>query len=474
MIGEVLGNYQILDQISVGGMGTVYRGEHQLIGRIAAIKVLHTELSGNRDIVNRFFNEAKATSSIKHPGIVEVFDFGYMASGHAFLVMEYLDGVTLSVRIKSRGPMPEGEAALYLRGMCGALAAAHARGIVHRDLKPDNVFLVPDLDSPLGERVKLLDFGIAKLTEMGLASSNTKTGAVMGTPTYMSPEQCKGTGDVDHRADLYAIGCMFYELVSGRPPFVQFGAGELIGSHLFLQPDPISQHAQVTPQTAALIMALLEKRPEHRVQSARELADRLAEIAATRYSTAMQTPWNLTNAQAMTAPMPTPMLTPSDTVLSPLILPTPTPIFDAPTTMMPPILVAEKPTTLSGAASVVMLAPPPPVRSRKGIVIGLGLLGGAIAGIVTFLSIRGGGGSDGEGTRASAPPAITAPAPEAPPKPEPPKPEPVVVKPEPEPVVVEPPKPEPPVIEPVQKKLPPVKNKPRPKPTEDPLLEKDL
>ena len=123
MEGTIVGSYRITDKIAVGGMGTVYRAEHTLIGRIAAIKVLHAEMTVSRDIVQRFFNEAKATSTIKHPGIVEVFDFGYMDSGHAFLVMEYLEGQTLSQRIRSRGRLPEGEAAMLLRGVCTALAA---------------------------------------------------------------------------------------------------------------------------------------------------------------------------------------------------------------------------------------------------------------------------------------------------------------------------------------------------------------
>ena len=126
--------------------------------------------------------------------------------------MEFLEGMSLARRVKERGLSSEGEAAMLLRGVCSALSAAHAKGIVHRDLKPDNIFLIPDPDSPLGERPKILDFGIAKLTDIGLAGSATKTGAVMGTPTYMSPEQCKGTGEVDHRADLYSLGCIFYEL----------------------------------------------------------------------------------------------------------------------------------------------------------------------------------------------------------------------------------------------------------------------
>jgi serine/threonine protein kinase len=302
VIGTTAGSYRITDVLSVGGMGTVYRAEHTLIGRPAAVKVLHPEMSANKDIVHRFFNEAKATTSIKHPGIVEIYDYGNLDSGHAYLVMEFLEGRTLATRNKQRGAIHEAEAAAVLRGVCAALAAAHAKGIVHRDLKPDNIFLVPDADSQLGERVKILDFGIAKLTDIGLAGNATKTGSVMGTPTYMSPEQCKGTGDVDHRADLYSIGCMFYEMVAARPPFDMRGAGELIGAHLFMEPAPPSKHgAQLSSEAEALIMALLAKDPARRPQTAAELSQLLANIAA-RGGYGSSTNWERPSMPAMASP----------------------------------------------------------------------------------------------------------------------------------------------------------------------------
>jgi serine/threonine-protein kinase len=280
LIGTMAGNYRITREVSRGGMGTVYRAEHTLLGRAAAIKILHAEFSSNRDVVNRFFNEAKATTSIKHPGIVEVFDYGYLPSGDGYLVMEYLEGMSLARRVK-KGGYDEGAAALLVRSVCLALAAAHDKGIVHRDLKPDNIFVVEDPESPIGERVKILDFGIAKLTDVGLAGSVTKTGAVMGTPAYMSPEQCRGTGEVDARADLYSLGCILYLIMGGRPPFGSLGAGELIGAHLHVPPTPISQIAPgVSREMAELIMSLLAKRPEERPQTAHALAARLGEIAA--------------------------------------------------------------------------------------------------------------------------------------------------------------------------------------------------
>ena len=393
MVGETVGSYRITEEVSAGGMGTVYRAEHTLIGRVAAVKILHPELSGNRDIVNRFFNEAKATTTIKHPGIVEVFDFGYMPSGHAYLVMELLEGQALSHRIIARGPVVEAEAALLMRGVCSALAAAHAKGIVHRDLKPDNIFVVPDPDSPLGERTKILDFGIAKLTDVGLAGTATKTGAVMGTPTYMSPEQCRGTGKVDQRADLYSIGCMLYELVSGRPPFINPGAGELIGSHLFVEPEPLSQHVTVTAQFEQLVMSLLAKKPELRVQTAIELAQRLATLAEQHgWVTGSATdPIGRFSAPRMT---PLPMAKPEG--MPTLQTPPPSMSYTAPSIAEPP-----KPTTLTGGSGESQI-------SYRGKSSKAPFLIGAVlalaAGITMFVALG------GTGTRAASPPSDPSPS----------------------------------------------------------------
>ena len=278
MIGAAAGSYRVIGKISEGGMGAVYRAEHSLIGKVAAVKVLLPELSMNRDVVARFFDEARATTQIRHPGIVEVYDFGYLPSGQAYLVMELLEGEPLSQRIACRGRMGESESAHIVRAVCGALAAAHAKGIVHRDLKPDNIYLVTDPE--IGERPKLLDFGIAKLAHGQDPSNKTRTGTVMGTPTYMSPEQCRGAGDVDHRADLYALGCILYEMVCGRPPFVAEGAGEVIAAHQLVEPDRPRKHAPgLSAEMDRLLLRLLAKRPEDRVQTASELANALTPIA---------------------------------------------------------------------------------------------------------------------------------------------------------------------------------------------------
>jgi eukaryotic-like serine/threonine-protein kinase len=449
LIGTTAGNYRILDKIADGGMGSVYRAEHALIGRLVAVKVLLPELTGNREIVDRFFREAKATTAIKHPGIVEIFDFGYLETGLAYIVMELLEGMTLARRIKMRGTMPEGEAAALLRGVCSALAAAHDKGIVHRDLKPDNLFLVQDLDIPNGERIKLLDFGIAKLTDIGSAHAATKTGAVMGTPTYMSPEQCRGSGDVDARADIYSLGCIFYQLLTGKPPFANEGAGEVIGMHLYVQPEPPSRHALgISPDTEALVMAMLAKDPKARPQTARELAQAFGAVAhAHGWNTASGAGWSADGSQSFAPQSYTPSYLP----------PQPTPLRS-------PTASPSQPTTLSGAASQSVAAPP---KSKKwpiiAVVAALAIIGGGVAFSVVS-------GNDNKAVAPAAPPAAAV-------QPMLPPPAPPVVTPMPpdKPAVVEAPPVAPPETKPEAKpetkpatiaKKKPVEKKPEKKPTE--------
>jgi eukaryotic-like serine/threonine-protein kinase len=272
MIGTELGSYRILSKIGEGGMGVVYIGEHKLLGRKAAIKVLLAELSTNREVVMRFFNEAKATTQINHPGIVSIFDFGQAADSSAYIIMELLEGESLSARSQRLGKLPLETAATIARQMASALAAAHAVGVVHRDLKPDNVYMVPDPEVPGSDRVKILDFGIAKLVaSSGIPASKTRTGSVMGTPTYMSPEQCRGTG-IDHRTDIYALGCVFFQLLCGRPPFDAVGIGELFGLHLFTPPPaPSSLDASIPPAVDAIVMKMLAKGVDERYQKMEEV-----------------------------------------------------------------------------------------------------------------------------------------------------------------------------------------------------------
>ena len=258
-------------------MGTVWLAEHTMIGRRAALKLLHPMFTAQPQVVTRFFNEARAATAITDPGIVQIFDFGYHTDGSAYIAMELLAGEPLDRRLGRLGRLPVGEALRILRQVASTLGVTHARGIVHRDLKPENIFLVPDPEVPGGERSKVLDFGIAKLT--GDPSVKTNTSAVMGTPAYMSPEQCRGAGHVDQRADVYALGCILFVLLTGHTPFEAEGSGELIAMHLReAPPAPSSRAPGIPPEIDALVLRCLAKNPAQRFASGAELAAELGRL----------------------------------------------------------------------------------------------------------------------------------------------------------------------------------------------------
>jgi serine/threonine protein kinase len=271
LANEMIGNYRVVQQLGEGAMGLVCLAEHPVIGRKVAIKLLHPLLAADPDVVARFFNEARAINRIAHENIVEILDFGQTTGGQPYFIMELLEGEPLSGPI-GRGPMDAAQVALIADQMCRALGAAHAKGIVHRDLKPENVQLVTKADGSL--QVKILDFGVAKILESaeGLQSSKTRTGLLMGTPLYMSPEQCKGASAIDHRADIYALGLMLFEMLAGRPPFVVEGLGELFALHMFQPAPALADLAPgVPPHVAAAVMKALAKSPDDRFQSMDEL-----------------------------------------------------------------------------------------------------------------------------------------------------------------------------------------------------------
>jgi serine/threonine protein kinase len=258
-VGSHIGQYRILRKIGVGGMGTVYLGEHILLGRRAAIKTLLPALSMQTEIVERFFTEARATSAITDHGVVQIFDFGYHVDGTAYIVMELLEGESLQTRIDRLGQISPCVALRIARQVAASLAAAHDKDIVHRDLKPENIYLIADAEAASGERTKILDFGICKLGVAGAEPALTQTGTTMGTPVYMSPEQCRGAGKVDHRSDIYALGCVLFHMVAGRPPFECEGAGEFIVAHLQEDPPTPSSFIPALPELVdGLIIRCLE------------------------------------------------------------------------------------------------------------------------------------------------------------------------------------------------------------------------
>jgi serine/threonine protein kinase len=306
LIGTVIGNYQIIAKLGEGGMGTVYLGQHTLLGRRAAIKVLLTDLSARADIVNRFFNEARAVTSISDPGIVQVFDFGYHVDGSAFIVMEYLEGEPLDRRLARLGKLPAAEALRLCRQIASSLAAAHAQNIIHRDLKPENIYLVHDGEVASGERSKILDFGIAKLSDDNPGKIKTNTGALMGTPIYMSPEQCRGLAELDHRSDIYSLGCVLFHLLTGRPPFEGEGMGDIIAAHIKeLAPAPSSRAPEVSPAVDQLVLRCLAKAPAERFQTMLELATAIGQILPYITSPVAPTQW-VYAYQGGAGPTPTP------------------------------------------------------------------------------------------------------------------------------------------------------------------------
>lgn len=275
---ERIGDYRIVRQLGAGGFGAVYEGVHVTLGRRAAIKLLHAELSSNPEMAVRFVNEARAASIIRHAGIVDVSDIGQLPSGAVFIIMEFLEGTTLRAHLRSGdGRLPLLPTLQLGQQIAAALAAAHSKGVVHRDLKPDNVMLLPDPLVPGGLRTKLVDFGIAKLGEEHSIpqQQKTRTGLLMGTPAYMSPEQCRGAGLVEDRSDVYSLGVILYQMLVGRRPFEGEGDGEIIGQHLFAEPRPLREiDPSLDRQTTDLIHRMLRKDPKDRPTAA-EVAEAL-------------------------------------------------------------------------------------------------------------------------------------------------------------------------------------------------------
>lgn len=302
--GRTVGPYLIGRRLGEGGMGTVYLAEHTVIGRKAAIKLLNSEVSTDADAVSRFFTEARAVNQIRHPNIVEVTDFG-TADGRHYIVMEYLEGETLAGRLDRAGLLPEEAVSHIGRQVASALGAAHEQGMVHRDLKPANIFLRQHPDYP--DFVKVLDFGIAKLLAPGAALGHqTRVGTVMGTPSYMSPEQCLGEADLDHRSDIYSLGVVLYGMLTGQLPFRDAGLGQMIVAHVTETPRPPHEvNKRVSRGMSALVLKAMAKRREHRFATMKEMRQALEALSgAPRTPTPMGVPIMLMMGDS--GPLPAP------------------------------------------------------------------------------------------------------------------------------------------------------------------------
>jgi tRNA A-37 threonylcarbamoyl transferase component Bud32 len=275
-VGQTIGNYRITAKLGEGGMGVVYLAEHPVIGKKVAMKAIHPELSRNADVISRFVTEAQAVNQIGHDNIVDIADFGNTPDGEFYFVMELLQGEPLSERLKREGALPAPRAFAIAMQIADALAASHEHGIVHRDLKPENVFLLHR--GGTHDFVKVLDFGLAKLTVgEGRVTHKTRTGYLMGTPYYMSPEQCEGKAEIDHRSDIYALGVLLFEMLTGKVPFGGEGYGEIIVKHITMPPPSVrSIVADLHRAFDAVLYRALAKDRDQRFQTMRELRDALA------------------------------------------------------------------------------------------------------------------------------------------------------------------------------------------------------
>ena len=272
LVGARVGSFQIVRMVGRGGMGTVYLAEHPVIGSKVAVKFLHQSMAHEPEVVARFYDEARAVNLIGHENIVGVYDLSLLPPDRFYYVMEYLEGETLAA-LERKGRVPVRTGLEILVQLCDALAAAHERGVVHRDLKPENVFLVARRGH--AHFVKLVDFGIAKLR--GGGAGRTQAGVLVGTPEYMSPEQCDD-GAIDARTDVYALGVMAFELFTGRLPFTSRSTTQLLLAHLGKAPPRPSEIAPTDPDLEAAILKALEKAPARRFQDMAEFGDALRAV----------------------------------------------------------------------------------------------------------------------------------------------------------------------------------------------------
>jgi serine/threonine-protein kinase len=304
MEGQVLGGkYRVEKLLGQGGMGSVYLAENPDIGRKVAIKLLRAQYADDPETLTRFKNEARAAAAIGHPGIVEVLDMGTTEDGSPYIVMERLVGETLRERLQRERTLPPLEAGVLVARVLDILAAAHDKGVIHRDLKPDNLFLQSD---PVGG-LKILDFGISKFKAMGDVQV-TRTNTVMGTPLYMSPEQAKGAKDVNFPSDLYSMGAILYEAMSGQPPFPGESYNEVLARVLTEPLRPLhALRPDIPPDLAAALYKLLEKEPHARFSNARAAALALRSTIPVSSGGTSTVPWVTTGAYVPVAPQAQPL-----------------------------------------------------------------------------------------------------------------------------------------------------------------------
>jgi serine/threonine-protein kinase len=411
--GPVYGSYRVVSELGRGGMGVVYLAEHTIMGKQAAVKVLLPEYSGREDLVARFFNEARAAARLDHPAFVEVFDCG-VTNDCAYMVMEYVAGESLTACLNREGRLPVARSVALARTIAEAMSVAHENGIIHRDLKPDNIILTTgNKISRVGPTpLKILDFGIAKLNlSTGNSNRMTRTGTLMGTPLYMSPEQCRGAATIDGRTDIYALGCILYALLTGTPPFVREGDGVILVAHIVDPVPPLEQHGvSVPPALEATLMKALAKDPADRQSTMAELvAELIAADASPGYETVPGRA-AVTTGQRSAAPEAAGAVKPIPAAASP----------EPPAGAVKVIALAKSSSTTFSRTTGELTMPeaprkgpaaPPPRRTRLWAGLGTGLVL-AVAGSLLFA--RGGSTPPAPPPQAAAPTPAPPAAPPAP------------------------------------------------------------
>ena len=272
--GQIFGNYRVLTRIGSGGMGAVYLAEHPLIGKRVALKIIHRDLATNREVVSRFFNEARAVNQIGNEHIVEINDFGQTPEGDHFFVMEYVDGRTLADVIEREGALHPQRALHIAAQIADALGGAHACSIIHRDLKPDNIMLSWRMGNP--DFVTVLDFGLAKMLAESSGTNLTAQGVVLGTPQYMAPEVCESSLTIDQRTDIYALGVLLFQMATGRLPFDGTSMGSILIKHVTEPPPaPRGINPAIPPSVEQIILRCLAKSPDGRFATMADLRQAL-------------------------------------------------------------------------------------------------------------------------------------------------------------------------------------------------------
>jgi serine/threonine protein kinase len=266
LIGRILdGKYEVIERLGEGGMGAVYRARRLHIGDEVAVKVLHSDLVVNDRAIERFRREARSAAFISHPNVVSIHDFSDAQSSEtpAYIVMELVRGTSLRNLLEREGRLPPARAVRLMQDICAGVGVAHRQGVVHRDLKPDNIIIAAASHEGERETAKVVDFGIAKLRDMAAESGLTQPGAVMGTIYYMSPEQCRGE-ELDARADVYSLGAMLYEMLTGHPPFRANNVAGLISKHVAEAPPTFPHKLEIPPGLAATCYKALAKNRDER------------------------------------------------------------------------------------------------------------------------------------------------------------------------------------------------------------------